>query len=30
MFLNGVSGPELEGLLDLWENDGQQDSRISI
>jgi hypothetical protein len=30
MFLNGVSGPELEGLLDLWEKDGQQDSRISI
>jgi hypothetical protein len=30
LFLNGVSGPELEGLLDLWQTDGAQDSRISI
>jgi hypothetical protein len=30
VFLNGVSGPELEGLLDLWHNDGEQDLRIEI
>jgi hypothetical protein len=30
VFLNGVSGPELEGLMDLWHNDGEQDLRIEI
>ncbi len=30
MFLNGVSGPELEGLLDLWQNEHETDTRISI
>lgn len=25
-----VSNPELEGLLDLWQNDGQEEKRISI
>lgn len=30
MLLNGVSGPELEGLLDLWQNDDEADNRISI
>lgn len=30
MLLNGVSGPELEGLLDLWQSDGESETRISI
>jgi hypothetical protein len=30
IFLQNVSGPELEGLFDLWEADEVQQSRISI
>lgn len=30
LLLNGVSGPEMEGLLDLWQSSGETDSRISF
>lgn len=30
MFLQNVSGPELEGLFDLWEEDPAEQGRISI
>ena len=30
LFLQNVSGPELEGLFDLWEADAVEQSRISI
>lgn len=30
VFLQNVSGPELEGLFDLWEEDPGEQSRISI
>lgn len=30
LFLQNVSGPELEGLFDLWEEDSVEQSRISI
>lgn len=30
VFLQNVSGPELEGLFDLWEEDPAEQSRISI
>jgi hypothetical protein len=30
LLLHGVSGPELEGLIDLWQKDGGQETRIEI